>query len=214
MTQKENFWMPDSINVLESSNNPLDGRFISVGSGAELQMQPSDQSAQFSLRVAKSNLNEASEAFGLDIPSKIGKMVSEDQKMAICLGPDEWLLMAPLSEHDVIEARFAILNAKTLHSLVDVGHRTVGIEITGPAAAVTLNTGCPLNLENLPIGGCARTVLDKAEIILIRLDSQRYLLEVIRSFADYVWMVLTAAGRELLPPTTAINKGSLPFQKP
>jgi sarcosine oxidase subunit gamma len=61
---------------------------------------------------------------------------------------------------------------------------------------LVLNAGCPLELDALPVGGCTRTVLDKAEIILMKLDSERYRLEVVRFFAEFVWNFLSSAGWE------------------
>ncbi len=159
-------------------------------------MGPTDDCARFSLRIAGAHLEMAVEAFGQDIPADIGGMSSAARMTALCLGPDEWLLTAPLSEGEGIAARFAGIRDQVLHSLVDVGHRTVGIDVSGPAAAMVLNSGCPLDLDNFPIGGGTRTILDKAEIILMRLERDHYRLEIVRSFAEFVWNFLSAAGRE------------------
>ena len=59
-----------------------------------------------------------------------------------------------------------------------------------------LNAGCPLDLDRLPAGGDTRTVLDKAEIVLMRFDREHFRLETARSFAEFVWNVLESAGRE------------------
>ncbi len=189
--------MSEEIAVVHRPTNPLDGAFLTVGSGRTLIMRPTGDGAQFTLRIAATHLEKAVEAFGQDIPAKIGEMSSNAQKTALCLGPDEWLLMAPEPEREGIATRFTDIGGRTTHSLVDVGHRTVGIDVSGPAAALVLASGCPLDLDNLPIGGCARTVLDKAEIVLMKLEREHYRVEVIRSFAEYAWDLLSVAGREL-----------------
>tara|TARA_B100000315_G_C14442139_1_gene525200 strand:+ start:372 stop:968 length:597 start_codon:yes stop_codon:yes gene_type:complete len=188
--------MAEQFEVIDSPSNPLDGAAFSAGPGPELVMGPAGDCARFSLRLAPGDLAKAAEAFGLDIPPKIGRMSSEADKTALCLGPDEWLLLAPQSEGEGIAARFAAIAGQTTHSLVDVGHRNVGIDVCGPEAALALSSGCPLDLDNMPIGGGARTVLDKAEIIVMRFAKERYRLEIMRSFAAYVWNFLTNAGRE------------------
>ena len=183
---------------ISSSSHPLDGAVFSAGqrskSGPDLHMRPAADCARFSLRIAKAHLEKASEAFGFDIPADIGGMSSSGEKTALCLGPDEWLLMAPVTAREGIAARFAKLS--DTHSLVDVGHRTIGIDVSGPAAALALNTGCPLDLEALPVGGCTRTILDKVEVVLMKLESEHYRLEIVRSFAEFVWNFLIIAGRE------------------
>ncbi len=141
-------------------------------------------------------LKKAATAFGMDIPAGVGAMLSGAQKKALCLGPDEWLLLAPQKTSGEITARFVKLAKSNFHSLVDVSHRTVGVEISGPLARVALNAGCPLDLESMEVERCTRTVMDKAEIILIKLEEQRYRLEIMRSFAPFVWSFLEKAGQD------------------
>lgn len=186
-----------SEEVIHTPFNPLDGAAFTAGSGPRLLMRPSRDCARFSLRIAEAHLEKAVEAFGQDIPADIGKMSSAAQRTALCLGPDEWFLTAPESEREGIAARFAEMSERATHSLVDVGHRTVGIDVSGPAAALVLNSGCPLDLDNFPIGGGTRTILDKAEIVLMRFEREHYRLEIVRSFAEFVWNFLSVAGREL-----------------
>ena len=175
-----------------SPTGPRDGTHFSAG--ADLHLRPADDCARFSLRIAKAGLEDAIEAFGQDIPADIGAMSSSGNRTALCLGPDEWLLLAPVTEREGIAARFAKLS--DTHSLVDVGHRSVGIDVSGPAAALALNAGCPLDLEAMAVGGCTRTILDKAEIVLMKLGAERYRLDIVRSFAEFVWNFLIDAGRE------------------
>ncbi len=183
---------------ISSSSHPLDGAVFSAGprskSGPDLHMRPAADCARFSLRIAKAHLEKASEAFGFDIPADIGGMSSTAEKTALCLGPDEWLLLASAGEAPEIATRFAALS--DTHSLVDVGHRSVGIDVSGPAAALALNAGCPLDLEAMAVGGCTRTILDKVEVVLMKLEAKHYRLEIVRSFAEFVWNFLIIAGRE------------------
>ncbi len=188
--------MSDEIDVGANRSNPLDGAAFSAGPGPLLDMAPSEDCSRFALRIARKDLVKASAAFGQDIPANIGKTSLTAEKTALCLGPDEWLLMAREDEGEEIAARFTVISEHTTHSLVDVGHRTVGIDVFGPAAALVLSAGCPLDLDALPIGHCTRTILDKAEIILMKLETEHYRLEVMRSFTEFVWSFLSSAGRE------------------
>ena len=112
---------------------------------------------------------------------------------ALTLGPDEWLLFAPEGDRDQIEGSFAALGPGVPHSLVDVGHRSVTIRIAGPGAHNALNSGCPLDLSAIPVGGCTRSVFHKVEVVVLRLDADDFRLEVVRSFAQYVWSLLQRA---------------------
>ena len=198
--------MSDEFDVVAEPSHPLDGAAFAAGPGPMLAMRPVGDCTRLSLRIAKKNLAKATAAFGQDLPAKIGDMSSTAGKTALCLGPDEWLLLAPEDEGEAIAARFAKLGEHTTHSLVDVGHRTVGIDVSGPLAALALNSGCPLDLDNLPIGGCARTILDKAEIVLMRLEREHYRLEIMRSFAEFVWNFLAIAGGEFEGDSSPLDR--------
>lgn len=182
--------------VMDTPYSPLEGLDFSAGAGPRLSLRPSEDCARFSLRIAPDNLAQAIEAFAFDIPAKIGEMSSSNGKSALCLGPDEWLLLAPMSEQQTIAEHFADILAKTRHSLVDVGHRTHAIDVTGPAAALLLSAGCPLDLDAMPADRCTRTIFDKVEIVLLKFTAEHYRVEVARSFAEYLWAFLTTAGRE------------------
>jgi sarcosine oxidase subunit gamma len=84
------------------------------------------------------------------------------------------------------------------HSLVDVSHRQVALEISGPHAATILAGACPLDLDarEFPVHMCTRTVLAKAEIVLWRTAQDTFHLEVWRSFQNYVQALLGEIGRE------------------
>lgn len=162
-----------------------------------LSLRPAVDAARFSLRIAPQGLEAASKILGLALPRAIGAAVSSDGRTAICLGPDEWYLIAPPSEQESLERGFAELYATTIHSLVDVGHREVGIEIAGAGAAHALQAAIAFDIEAMPVGSGRRTLMDKAQIILLREAEDRFRIEVWRSFADHVWELLQIVGREI-----------------
>ena len=53
--------------------------------------------------------------------ARIGRTATSGGRLAVQIGPDEWQLLAPLSEGDAIVELFGRL--QTPHSLVDIGHR-------------------------------------------------------------------------------------------
>ena len=85
----------------------------------------------------------------------------------------------------------------TPHSLVDVSHRQVGLDVRGAIAARALSAGCPLDLRisAFPIGMATRTMFDKAEIVLWRREDSAFQVEVWRSFAPYLVASLTEAAK-------------------
>jgi len=185
------------MTIMLHQHHPLVGREIAVNTAVPLVIRPAADTARFSLRIDPAGLAKASEVFGLQLPAKIGDLSRSAEKRAVCLGPDEWYLTAPLTEQAAVEGAFAELYAKVIHSLVDVGHREVGIEIEGSDSVLALQSAVPFDVGSMPVGSGCRTIFDRAQIILLRETQHRFHIEVWRSFADHVWGILQAAGREI-----------------
>jgi sarcosine oxidase subunit gamma len=154
---------------------------------------------QYVFRGAPAMAQLASAAFGLTLPEAACRAEKSAARAALWLGPDEWLLVADGSEAEAIEAAFAAAFEGQPASFVDVSHRTLFFQLSGPQAARTLNGGCPLDLDMsvFPVGMCTRTVLEKAEIILWRTGPDEFQVGVWRSFAAYVRGLLEEGGRSL-----------------
>lgn len=109
------------------------------------------------------------------------------------LGPDEWLLSC-MTTPQATETRDAICAAISphWHTLVDISHRNVALELGGLRAGDVLNTGCALDLCDaaFPPGTATRTLFGKVEIVLMRLrdtpSGPCYRLECWRSFGHYL----------------------------
>jgi sarcosine oxidase subunit gamma len=115
------------------------------------------------------------------------------------LGPDEWLLLGADAASGTIEQGLNEALAGRVHSLVDISHRQVAIEVSGLRAREVLNGGCPLDLadEAFPAGSATRTLFGKAEIVLIRSGAAAtFRVECWRSFAPYVYGLLTEIASE------------------
>ena len=164
---------------------------------AALSIRVAADCARLSLRIEETSVFRAAEAFGCALPGRIGEVSVSMDRLAIRLGPDEWHLMAPLEDLDAIEQAFAEIYRECPHSLVDISHREVGIDIEGEMAALALCSGIAFDVETMPVGTGCRTIFDKAQIILIREAEDRFRIEVWRSFADHVQGILQAAAREI-----------------
>lgn len=132
----------------------------------------------------------ASSAFGVTLPEKANSAATATQgaRSAIWLGPDEWLLIAPGEEAAAVCAALGAALLKQPHSLTDISHRQLGLELTGRLAARALSAGCPLDLRSgaFPPGMATRTIFLKTEIVLWRREEERFHVDVWRSFAPYL----------------------------
>lgn len=143
-------------------------------------------------------MSAAGTALGLEISQATCRAaMNGDQAAALWLGPDEQLLLGP--EGADLVATLAPALRELPHSLVDVSHRQIALEASGPHAAAVLNAGCPLDLDlsAFPVGMCTRTVFAKAEIVLWRTSEDVFHVEVWRSFASYVTEFLAEVAREV-----------------
>jgi len=135
------------------------------------------------------------QALGIEVPSSPCRASLEGERAALWLGPDEWLLIAPVEDAAPLAAALSEALRALPHSLVDISHRQIALTVKGPAAATLLAAGCPLDLDarSFPVGMCTRTMLARAEIVLWRTEAGSFRLEVWRSFAGYVSAFLAEA---------------------
>ena len=138
-------------------------------------------------------------AFGVDLPVTPMRASCSGERAALWLGPDEWLLLAPDAEADILATSLAAAVAGRPASLVDVSHRNAGLVVAGPKATRLLASGCPLDLdaEAFPVGMVTRTLFFKAEIVLWRTAADVFRVEMQRSFAAYVTGHLGEAARDV-----------------
>lgn len=162
-----------------------------------LVLRPAEDVSRFSLRLNKGAIPEATKAFGCPLPESIGHSVHKSGKTAAKLGPDEWYLLAPLDEGEVIEKRFQSFYNLFPHSLVDVSHRETGLYVEGPFAELALRSAVAFDVSAMEAGETRRTFFDRVQIILMRESRDRFRVEVWRSFAEHVWSLLRAASREI-----------------
>ncbi|MDR2311074.1 MAG: sarcosine oxidase subunit gamma [Brucellaceae bacterium] len=159
-----------------------------AGNGS-VQITPAEPAERISLRARTNDLADLSKALGVTLPQKPKHTANKGKRSALWLGPDEWLVIdtggkSPFADLQGIE---------TLHAATDVSHRNIGILISGEGAEATINAGCPqdLSLSVFPVGAATRTIFGKAEIVLWRLSETEFRLECWRSFAPYVFGLLS-----------------------
>src|SRR5258708_3033585 len=155
--------------------------------------------ACFSLRVDLSLLSPAKPIGGFALDMPINSCRTTDGRMAMRLGPDEWLLSGPQSEAAQIADEMEAALGRLHHALVDLGHARVALSVSGPSAADVINGGCALDLSSVafPTGTATRALLGKTEIVLSRLDDRpAFEIECARSFAPYVRDFLHGAARQ------------------
>lgn len=177
--------------------SPLASR-PAFGSLSHVRVEPLGPRVRLNLRLRdEAGFGGVEQAFGVALPREACRFTDRDGRRALWLGPDEWLLGAS-GESGALVASLGGALAGIPHSLTDVSHRSTAISLSGPEAANLLNAGCPLDLSlrSFPVGMGTRTVLAKAEIVLMRVGDEAFEVDVWRSFAAYVFDFLAEAARE------------------
>ncbi len=149
-----------------------------VADGVTISLAP--PMARFSLRARQGQALET--LLGVKVPKRIG---ATDGGIA-CLGPDEWLMRAPVGTARLMGEGLAV-------AVTDVSDRSICLVVEGPRAARLLMSGCPQDLDLFAVGKASRTIYETIEIILIRQAEDRFHVEVWRSFAPWLWTALTHA---------------------
>ncbi|WP_292015566.1 sarcosine oxidase subunit gamma, partial [Mesorhizobium sp.] len=149
---------------------------------------------RISVRAPEASLTALSKALGVSLPAKPKTSAAKAGRTALWLGPDEWLVIDEAGKDPLADCA----KVTALHSAVGISHRNVAFSVTGPAAAVTVNSGCPqdLSLDAFPVGAASRTILGKAEIVLLRTAADAFRVECWRSFSDYVFTLLSEAASD------------------
>jgi sarcosine oxidase subunit gamma len=140
----------------------------------------------------------AATVWGVPFSEKSCRAHAQGERATLWLGPDEHMLWQAARDVAMPTEELEQALSPYPHSLVDVSHRQVALEISGPHAAIILAGACPLDLDvrEFPIHMCTRTVLAKSQIVLWRTAPEVFHVEVWRSFQSYVQDLLTEIARE------------------
>jgi sarcosine oxidase, subunit gamma len=142
---------------------------------------------------------EAGAALRVRLPDRAYGSVHDADTSVFWLQPDGWLVVCAAEREPEVWHLLRAALAGLDYALVSVGHRFVGLVLTGERVLDVLAAGCPIDLHPsvFPAGHVTRTLLGKAEITLYcRDEAPTFELLMERSFAAYVWHFLQTAARE------------------
>jgi sarcosine oxidase, subunit gamma len=130
-----------------------------------------------------------------------GESIRDGDRTALCLGPDEWLILGPEGTQGDIERelRAAIAAGGGWGAVTDVSAQRTTFELTHERARDVLAKGCALDLHPRAFGPgrCAQTDLARANVVLHQVDERpAYEVLVAGSLAAYVAAWLADAMEE------------------
>jgi len=173
---------------------------ISAASGGELSIRELPFVSQVNLRADPKDaslMQRLAASLTFALPLEPNSATSREDRRALWLGPDEWLVVGPDGHQEALQQ--ALLNGLNgaFGSIVDVSANRGLLEIRGPKARELLAHGVPIDLDarSFAPGRCAQTFLAKAQVIVERRDESAFRVYARSSFAGYVadWLLDAAA---------------------
>lgn len=169
---------------------------LEVASGGGLSIRELPFVSQLNLRADPNDaelMQRLAGALGFALPVTPNTVSPHQDRRALWLGPDEWLVVGPDGQQDALEQALRHGLNGAFGSIVDVSANRTLLEIRGPRAGELLAHGIAVDLDarSFAPGRCAQTLLAKAQIVLERRDQSAFLIYSRISFARYVaeWLL-------------------------
>ncbi|HEY4871368.1 MAG TPA: sarcosine oxidase subunit gamma family protein [Candidatus Dormibacteraeota bacterium] len=173
---------------------------LTAASGRELSIRELPFVSQVNLRADPNNadlMHRLAAALGFPLPVVPNDVASREERRALWLGPDEWLVVGPDGQQETLEQALRTGLDGAFGSIVDVSANRTVLEISGVWAREFLARGVPIDLDARSFGPnrCAQTLLGKAQAIIERRVESAFHLYPRTSFAGYVadWLLDAAA---------------------
>lgn len=134
-------------------------------------------------------LDAAATALGCRPPVEPNRFSSIGELDIVCLGPNEWLIIAKAGTEELIEARLSQALAGRPAAITDVSANRARFRLTGPGSREALLKGCAIDFHPRAFcpGQAAQTLLGRAQVLIIQRDVRpTYDILPRRSFARYV----------------------------
>ena len=178
--------------IIASSSSGMSGRFQLTERPFMTLLTLRGNGAMFHAAVER--------VLGVALPTASGELAVAGERVAIWMGPDEWLIQSTQDMAADLERGFREALGSQHYAVVDVSSGYTVIDIEGANVRAVLASGCPLDLHPRAFveGQCAQTHFFKAGITLCRNGDNRFQVIVRRSFAEYGCLMLLDAAQPYL----------------
>ena len=141
----------------------------------------------------------AASAMGVALPLKPCTISENGLVRVVWVGPDDWFIVGPSGQAEAMALRLREALSGMHHAVTDVSSGYTVLHLSGRPVRDVLAQGCPLDLHPRAFerGACAGSHFFKASMWLWQTDEAPvYELLVVRSYMDYVWLMLERACAE------------------
>ena len=130
---------------------------------------------------------------GMGLPLTACSTADNGVLRIVWAGPDDWFIVGPKGQADVLASRLRAALAGQHHAVTDVSSGYTVLHLSGTPVREVLAQGCPLDLHprSFASGASGGSHFFKASVWLWQTDEAPvYELLVRRSFMGYVWLML------------------------
>jgi sarcosine oxidase subunit gamma len=138
----------------------------------------------------------AASALGVGLPLKPCTIRENSLVRVVWVGPDDWFIVGPPGQAEAIALRLREALSGLHHAVTDVSSGYTVLHLSGRPVRNVLAQGCPLDLHPRAFerGACAGSHFFKASMWLWQTEEAPvYELLVVRSYMDYLWLMLERA---------------------
>src|ERR1700694_5284700 len=137
---------------------------LTAASGGELSIRELSFISQVNLRADPTDtdlMRRLAAALGFTLPVVPNSVASREERRALWLGPDEWLIVGPDGQQEAIERALRNGLDSASGSIVDVSANCTLLEIRGARARELLAHGVSIDLDarSFSPDQCAQTLL-------------------------------------------------------
>ncbi|WP_294636375.1 sarcosine oxidase subunit gamma [uncultured Aquabacterium sp.] len=130
------------------------------------------------------------------------------------VSPDEWWLVCARVQRDAVCAALQAATQGLFAQVVDNSGGHAAVRVSGARHLMLLRHLGPYDFESLEPGQAIGTVMGKANVTVLRTDSQGVVLLFRRSFADYFWRLLIRTASPYKPCVAPLSVHADPVISP
>tara|TARA_Y100000590_G_scaffold125904_2_gene143969 strand:+ start:201 stop:779 length:579 start_codon:yes stop_codon:yes gene_type:complete len=142
---------------------------------------------QANIRVKKSNVILIEKILEIEVPLEVNTYKQKNNFSLLCLGPDEWLFVAPLEQRKKIMLDKIYKNDSQFISFVDVSFNRKIIRMSGKNILKLFSALTSFQVDKMSDRACSNTMLAKSQVILQCIkEKEIYNIFVRSSFSRYL----------------------------
>jgi sarcosine oxidase subunit gamma len=135
------------------------------------------------------------DVLGIELPVVPSTFVPFQHGFAVWQTPDEWMLVCTRAAHSTYFGELETALGKLHAQVVDNSGGLTTVYVSGARHVELLRHVSVYDFESLSAGRAVGTVCHRANIVALRHDSHGIFVILRRSFADYLWLLLSKAAR-------------------